>query len=98
MRSTLLLILSCFFLSPFISSAQDDEYFDDDFVRYEDRTYQPNIKTVQFHLQGVPLSLPVIRLGFGEVMELSFDELDAEFENYTYTVIHCDRNWEESSI
>ena len=96
--SPLSFLLFAFLLSPFFSLAQEEEYFDDTFVRYEDRTYQPNIKTVQFHLQGVPLSLPVIRLGFGEVMELSFDELDAEYQNYTYTVIHCDRNWEESSI
>ncbi len=98
MHSTLKFILFSVFLFPFSSMAQEDDYFDDDFVRYEDRTYQPNVKTVQFHLQGIPLSFPVIKLGAGEVLELSFDELDAEYQNYTYTVIHCDRNWEETSV
>lgn len=98
MRNTLLFTLFSFLLFPLSSIAQEDDYFNDDFVRYEDRTYQSNIKTVQFHLQGIPLSFPVIKLGAGESLELSFDELDAAYENYTYTVIHCDRNWEESSI
>lgn len=75
-----------------------DDYFDDNFLRYEDRTYQKNIKTVQFHIRNVPLSLPVIKLGSNEQLQLRFDELDAEYQDYTYTVIHCDRDWNPSDI
>ena len=66
MRNTFFLILSYLILSPAISFAQNDDYYADDFLRYEDRTYSPNIKTVQFHIKGVPLSLSVIGLGNGE--------------------------------
>lgn len=81
-----------------VSAFGQDDYFDDNFLRYEDRTYQKNIKTVQFHIRNVPLSLPVIKLGSNEQLQLRFDELDAEYQDYTYTVIHCDRNWNPSDI
>ncbi len=60
------------FLSPFFSLAQVDEFFDDDFVRYEDRTYQPNINTIQFHLPALQMRIPVIILHVGQLFELSF--------------------------
>lgn len=98
MRSLITFFLFSFFIFPLSSFAQEDDYFNDGFVRYEDRTYQQSIKTVQFHIKNVPLSLPVIRLGGGEILELHFDDLDADYQDYTYTVIHCDRNWEKSDI
>lgn len=91
----LFVVITCFTLQ---ASAQDDDYVDEKFVRYEDRTYVNNIKTVQFHVRNVPLSLPVIRLGSNEQLQLSFDELDADFQDYTYTVVHCDRDWNPSNI
>jgi hypothetical protein len=98
MRSTHTVLLSALLLLPFASNAQDDDYFDDSYLRYEDRTYQNSIKTVQFHIRNVPMSLPVIKLGSNEQLQLQFDDLDAEYDDYTYTVIHCDRNWEPSDI
>jgi hypothetical protein len=98
MRSVFTFFFFPFFLFPLLAIAQNDDYFDDTFLRYEDRTYQKNIKTVQFHVRNVPLSLPVIKLGSSEQLQLQFDELDAEYQDYTYTVIHCDRNWEPTNI
>lgn len=98
MRTILTFFLFTFCLFPFSSIAQEDEYFDDTFVRYEDRTYHDNIKTVQFNVKNVSLSLPVIALGGGEVLELSFDDLNGEYQDYSYTVIHCDRNWKPTQI
>ncbi len=98
MRINLTFYLFWLFTLPLISFAQNEDYFDGDYLRYEDRTYQRSIKTVEFHIRNVPLSLPVIKLGAGEQLQLQFDDLDAEFQDYTYTVIHCDRNWEKSNI
>jgi hypothetical protein len=98
MRSILSLFLFTFCLSPIASWAQDEDYFDDNLLRYEDRTYQENIRTVQFNVQNVSLSLPVIALNGGEVLELSFDDLSGEYQDYSYTVIHCDRNWKPTDI
>lgn len=98
MRTILTFLLFTFFLIPLSSQAQEDEYFDDTFVRYEDRTYHDNIKTVQFNVKNVSLSLPVIALGGGEILELSFDDLNGEYQDYSYTIIHCDRNWKPTDI
>jgi hypothetical protein len=98
MRSVFTFFFFPFFLFPLLALAQNDDYFDDTFLRHEDRTYQKGIKTVQFHVRNVPLSLPVIKLGSSEQLQLQFDELDAEYQDYTYTVIHCDRNWEPTNI
>lgn len=98
MRQAISLLLFPLLISSFLTQAQEDDYYADDFLRYEDRTYHPNIKTVQFHIRNVPLSLPVIGLGKGEQLQLSFDDLNAEYQDYTYTVIHCDRNWVPTDI
>ena len=97
MRSVLTFFFFVLLLVPFASSAQDD-YFDDTYLRYEDRTYQPSIRTVEFGVRNVQLSLPVIGLNSGQILELEFDDLDADYQDYTYTVIHCDRNWVESDM
>ena len=98
MHSVTTFFLFPFFLFSLTSLAQEDQYYDGSFLRYEDRTYDSNIKTVQFHIRNVLLSLPVIKLGTNEQLQLSFDDLDAEYQDYTYTVIHCNRNWVESDI
>lgn len=97
-RHALTFFIFSFFLSPLLTLAQSEEYFDDNYLRYEDRTYAPNIKTVEFGVLNVQLSLPVIALGGGEILQLSFDDLTGEYEDYTYTVIHCDRNWQPTDI
>lgn len=90
--------LFAFFLFPLLALAQDDDYVDESHLRYEDRTYLKNIKTVQFGVKNVDLSLPVIALGGGEILELSFDDLDGDYQDYTFTVIHCDRDWNPTDI
>ncbi|MGB1318630.1 MAG: DUF5103 domain-containing protein, partial [Flavobacteriales bacterium] len=98
MQRILHLLLFSFFFFHFSSFAQDDDYFDETFLRYEDRTYQESIKSVQLNITNVPLSLPVISLTGGQQLTLRFDDLVSEYQDYTYTVIHCDRNWEETDI
>ncbi|MDP6909384.1 MAG: DUF5103 domain-containing protein, partial [Flavobacteriales bacterium] len=98
MQKSICLLLLTLLFGTILTQAQEDDYYADDFVRYEDRTYQKSIRTVQFHIRNVPLSMPVIGLQKGEQLQLSFDDLDAEYRDYTYTVIHCNRNWEPSDI
>jgi hypothetical protein len=101
MRNLVLFILCFQIIGLSFAQAQDDEgddYFDDTFLRFEDRTYQECIKTVQLNITNVPLSLPVIPLTGGQQLTLQFDDLGSDYQDYTYTVIHCDRNWEETDI
>ncbi|HET7818583.1 MAG TPA: DUF5103 domain-containing protein, partial [Bacteroidia bacterium] len=88
----------CLMLSiQFFCNAQNNtDYYDSQSIRYEDYTYKQNIKTVQLNKADWEFSAPVIALGSGEALKLSFDDLDSDSKNYRYTVIHCDANWNPS--
>ncbi len=88
-----LLLLAFFFcaLSPFLS-AQDED------LKFIDNTYVEYIKTVRFHLNGVPHSYPLIELGGSDRLKLSFDDLTDEVRRYSYKYIHCDQDWQPSGL
>lgn len=67
---------------------------------YRNQVFEPNIKSVRFHLDGLPLSYPIIELGSGSQFLLAFDDLDEEEEskNYVYSLIHCDADWRVSDL
>ncbi|HEX5003531.1 MAG TPA: type IX secretion system plug protein domain-containing protein [Bacteroidia bacterium] len=88
-----------FFALPLRSNAQQqDEYFSEGYMRYENMIYKSNIKTVIFEKYGVQFSDPVITLGSGEQLFLSFDDLDGDFKSYAYTLIHCDASWHPTNL
>ncbi len=86
----------------FISLSQQafsqDDYYKPDFFEYADKIYLPTIKTVQLHDRDFELSLPVIRLFSEDKLKLSFDDLDTELKDLSYTIIHCDASWQPSNI
>lgn len=55
-----------------------------------------NIKTIIFKSTASNSYAPIVKLG--EPLLLSFDDLNANEQNYTYKIEHCDYNWEVSSI
>lgn len=57
-----------------------------------------NIKTVQLKKTGTNFSIPVLELHSGETIELLFDDLSDSPETYSYSITHCDANWEPSSL
>lgn len=79
-------------------SAQDEEYFDPNFLRYENRIYDPNIKTVQLFRKGWNEAFPVINLNGNEKLHLTFDDLNDNLRSLGYTFIHCDTEWEPSDL
>ncbi len=62
------------------------------------KVYKHQIKTVQCHKKGWPLTYPILNLNLDEQIELSFDELNADTKDYYYCIILCDRNWEPSVL
>lgn len=54
-----------------------------------------NIKTASFVQNGQNV-VPFFRLG--ERFQFRFDDLYASEQDYTYTITHCDYNWEPSSL
>ncbi len=82
--------LSGFSNTLFSQALQDFDYFD--------YTYVENIKSIQFKgSSGQVSNFPVIQLNQG-VFNFSFDLLGNEAREYTYRVIHCDKNWNPSEL
>lgn len=66
--------------------------------KYIDNTYLEHIRTVTFGPVGETQLLPLIDLARVAPLQLTFDDMDAQVKNYVYTVIHCDRDWQPSSL
>lgn len=90
----LLIILS--FISGFPSGASGSQKTDSYY--YQNAVFHDNIKSVKMYREGNELSNPVIELGSDVKLLFKFDELAEDAKNYSYTVIHCDANWNESYI
>ena len=65
---------------------------------YQNAVYKEGINSVQFFREGNELSNPVIELGSEAKLVLKFDDLTEDANQYSYTIIHCDANWNESFI
>lgn len=74
------------------ASAENNSYY------YHNAVYNDKIKSVQFFNEENELSVPVIELGSQTKLVLKFDDLSEDANQYTYTIIHCDANWNESYI
>ena len=74
------------------ASVKTDKYF------YQNAIYKEGIKSVQLFREGNELSNPVIELGSEAKLLLKFDDLTDEVIPYSYTLIHCDANWNESFV
>ena len=74
------------------ASEKIDQYF------YQNTVYHDEIKSVQLYRDGNELSNPVYELGSDAHLVFKFDDLSEDVKNYSYTLIHCDANWNESYI
>ena len=83
----LIQLLSCQFVNSSIcqfgASAQRHIVFSDD------------IRSVQVVAGNKWQELPIILLGSGEHVNISFDELSHEYHRYEYSVVHLDKDWKE---
>jgi hypothetical protein len=65
---------------------------------YENKIYQPNIKTVEcFNIQKEQ-SIPIITLNSNEQLSLSFDDLNGGSKIYWYAIEHCTSDWKPSRL
>lgn len=65
---------------------------------FENKIYDPNIKTVQFFPKGADMAMPILNIGQNEVLELHFDDLSAKPKNYYYTVVQCHSDWTPTTM
>ena len=67
-------------------------------LRYENYVYSPSIKTVEFYNRKKEQSFPLINLGSNEELLLAFDDLEAGTKYFSYTIEHCDAEWNSSRL
>ena len=65
---------------------------------FNDMILDRRIRSVQLYREGWNLSYPLLKLFSGDNLVLHFDLLDDNPESYYYTFVHCDKNWNESSV
>jgi len=89
-------ILICFllliFFANFTANAKSSSY------TYRNTVFRDEIKSVQMFREGNVLSNPVYELGSDARLLLKFDDLSEDVKNFSYTVIHCNADWNESYI
>lgn len=92
--------LAFLLLAPVVVTAQEDttDFYGKEFLRYENYVYSANIKTVILEKKGIRLSDAAILRNSDERLELSFDDLNSDTKNYSYTFIHCNSGWQPTNI
>lgn len=66
-------------------------------IKMIDYVYVTNVKSVSLSPLGNTLE-PAITYLNGASLQLTFDDMDGDQKDYTYDVIHCDRNWVPSDL
>lgn len=65
---------------------------------FTNHIYDNKIKSVQLYQERWNLSYPILKLHSADKMVFHFDLLDDQAETYSYTFIHCDKDWNRSDI
>lgn len=63
------------------------------FICRPDKVFDTHLKSVQIRRSGAELSDPTIKLGSGEMLQITFDDLLETQRLFKYKVIHCDADW-----
>ncbi len=63
-----------------------------------DTIFDRHINSVLLYNSNVEQSFPMIALNSNEFIQLKFDDFHDEYTNYSYTIEHCDAEWNLSPI
>ncbi|MDR1415820.1 MAG: DUF5103 domain-containing protein [Prevotellaceae bacterium] len=63
-----------------------------------DACFDKNIKTIQLRKLDGEMTDPVITLGSGDQLQLSFDDLSEDIRYFSYKIALCDAGWSESNL
>ncbi len=67
-------------------------------IQYTNMSYESNIKTVLLSQAGSYERFPAIDLNSNQRLQLIFDDMMPESDNYQYTFIHCSSDWKPSNL
>lgn len=97
-KQTLFFVLLLLQLSACDNKLQAAQTAEEDGLKNYDHVYLDNIKSVRFHLDNVFLSYPIIDLYSNSQLVLSFDDMNEDVMDYTYSIVHCDKDWKKSDL
>jgi len=82
------------------SEEKNENHFDfiEDYLKFENYIYSPEIASVQFYKQGFIFSSPIIPLNGNDKLHLAFDDFSGNYKSYKYTVILCDAYWKPVNL
>lgn len=60
--------------------------------------FHPDFRTLTVRADGELMSVPVLRLGTEDKLEISFDEIGDDFRYLQYRLIHCNADWQPSRL
>ena len=63
-----------------------------------DKVYDESTQTVLLYNSKIEQSLPIISLNTNETLTLLFDQLDANYQNFNYRIVHCNADWTPSNL
>ena len=64
----------------------------------ENACFSPRLKTLQVKVNGDWGEPPVMLLNGRNRIEISFDDLQASYQRYTYSITHCNADWTQSDL
>lgn len=67
-------------------------------LQYNNTSYESSIKTVMLTQAGTYERFAAIDLNSNQQLNLQFDEMMPENDNYQYTFIHCSADWQPSNL
>lgn len=65
---------------------------------YQTGTRLETLKTLTVYPDGDWTTLPVLKLGSDNKVEIGFDELSHDYKRYAYRLIHCNADWKRSDM
>ena len=65
---------------------------------YPDAVFAENIKTSRIFKEGWEISYPISNIDDDKPLVLTFDELSRNASYYSYAIIHCDADWQQSRL
>lgn len=98
MKKIILLLLAFFTFSLTAQNSSEDDYVNENVLKYDDVVYKPFIRTIQFHPSSWDIGAPIIALHGNEQLELSFDDVDGDQKDYSISFIHCNTDWTPSDL
>ncbi|MGZ4043506.1 MAG: type IX secretion system plug protein [Bacteroidia bacterium] len=98
-RQFIILLFLFFSINGFSQAdSEEEDYVNDNVLKYDDYNYKSNIKTVKIHESTWEYASPLINLNSNEQIELSFDDIEGDQKQYSLTFVHCNADWTPSDL